>query len=617
MTTAMSPSTAQPSTSLDARDLIEALQRLRKSSASEVDWKQYCSLMRQLCKASHCAVVRRLQDSESLELLGRISDTDTWSPMQTMPSGIDLLEKASGQAYASAPAQAPDGQTWLVLVLALQGVAECFLILNIKPQERSQFNELTVRALLCADFHAPSSNAVLDPSASPELTPMLALAAEVMQQGHFAAASLSLVNGLAAQWQLLHASLGWVSQGRVETVSISHLDRFERNASQTQRIEAACMPAVLQERAIAWPGDVIDKESDTSLSHLAQDWGAERFDVVPMQDAQGLTHAVLLLAFAPGAQVQNLNALLLALELIQPRLSDLKTQSLSLKRRIQNGLHARAVRLLGPEHPLLKLTGIGLALLVLYLTFGTWHYRVDAHAQLATDSTRLITAQFDGRIDQVHVTTGDWVSKDSLLVTLDTRDLIQQRNELSAEISKIDTETNKFRADGLLAETEISNARLEQALTKAERIDSYLMQATSLAPFEGVVVEGEKKDLLGAPVKKGDRILRIAKVEGLYVTLLVSERDMRHILPNAVGEMALLSQPTQNISFRVSSVIPVAQVKGQEGNQFMLKAQLLESAQGWWRPGMTGLARIDVGDKNVAWVLTHRVVDRLRLILWW
>jgi multidrug efflux pump subunit AcrA (membrane-fusion protein) len=204
-----------------------------------------------------------------------------------------------------------------------------------------------------------------------------------------------------------------------------------------------------------------------------------------------------------------------------------------------------------------------------------------------------------------------------LLFTLDKRELEQQRNELSAEISKASSEADKYRADGLLPETEIAIARLEQAVAKADRIDGYLAQASSTAPFDGVVVEGERKDLLGAPVKKGDRIFRIAKVEGLYITLMVSEREMRHIQPQARGEVALLSQPAQNIPIRVSSVIPVAQVKGQEGNQFMIKAELLQEPQGWWRPGMTGLARIDVGDKNVAWVLTHRVVDRLRLLLWW
>lgn len=617
MSTATAASLLPVPAALDARGLIEQLQQLRKTSVAEIDWQRYCALMRQLCKSSHCAVVRRLPDSDSLEQLGRASDLDTWSPMQTMPSGIDLLAKAATQGYVNAPAQAPDGQTWLVLVLALQGLSDCYLILNIKTQERAQLNELTLRALLCVDFSNPVASAINEAPAPTDLTAMLGLAAEVMQQPNFAAASLSLVNGLAAQWQLLHASLGWVDKGQMEVVAISHLDRFERNASQTQRIESALLPAVIQGQEVWWPASSDTLHDTDALTSLAQDIGAERIALVPVQNAQGLTQAVLLLAFSPGEEPRNLNALQLVLELMQPRLSDLRAQSLSLKRRARQRLMGVAERLFGPEHPLLKLTGVLLMLVVLYLAFGSWHYRVDASAQLNTDATRLISAQFDGRIDQVHATAGDLVKDGSLLVTLDTRDLMQQRNELSAEISKNSTEINKFRAEGLLAETEIANARLEQAMAKADRIDGYLAQATSTAPFEGVIVEGEKKDLIGAPVKKGDRIFRIAKVEGLYITLMVSEKEMRHIRPQASGEVALLSNPSHSIPIRVSSVIPVAQVKGQEGNQFMIKAELLETPQPWWRPGMTGLARIDVGEKNVAWVLSHRVVDRLRLLLWW
>jgi Barrel-sandwich domain of CusB or HlyD membrane-fusion len=606
-----------PTVVLDARSLIEQLQQLRKTSVGELDWQRYCVLMRQLCKASHCAVVRRLTDSDSLEQLGRASDLDTWSPMQTMPSGIDLLAKAATQGYASAPAQASDGQTWLVLVLTLQGLVDCYLILNIKAQERAQLNELTLRALLCVDFSNPVANVLTEVSTPTELITMLGLAAEVMQQPNFAAASLSLVNGLSAQWQLLHASLGWVDNGQMEVVAISHLDRFERNASQTERIESALLPAVIQGHEVWWPASNDTPQESDALTNVAQDMGAERIALLPVSDVHGRTQAVLLLAFGPGEEPRRLNTLQLALELMQPRLSDLRGQSLSLKRRVGQRLQSGAEWLLGPEYTLFKLSGVLLMLLVFYLAFGSWHYQVDASAQLNTDATRLISAQFDGRIDQVHATAGDLVKEGSLLVTLDIRDLEQQRNELSAEISKISTEINKFRAENMLAETEIANAKFDQAMAKAERIDSYLAQASSTAPFEGVIVEGEKKDLRGAPVKKGDRIFRIAKVEGLYFTLMVSEKEMRHIQAQASGEVALLSHPSHNIPIRVSSVIPVAQVKGQEGNQFMIKAELREPPQPWWRPGMTGLARIDVGDKNVAWVLSHRVVDRLRLLLWW
>ena len=49
----------------------------------------------------------------------------------------------------------------------------------------------------------------------------------------------------------------------------------------------------------------------------------------------------------------------------------------------------------------------------------------------------------------------------------------------------------------------------------------------------------------------------------------------------------------------------------------MITAELLEPPQPWWRPGMTGLARIDVGQRSIAWILTHRMLDNLRLLLWW
>lgn len=607
----------QSGISLDARTLIEQLHQIRKTSPAELDWDQYCALMRQLCKASHGAVVRLIPGADSLELLGRSSELATWSPMQTMPPGMDLLAKASAQGYSQAPAQDTDGQTWLVLVLALQGLPASYLILNIKPQERSQLNELTLRAMLCIDFNQTplTSTGVAAPS---ELTAMLGLAAEVMQQQSFSSACLSLVNGLSAQWQLLHASLGWVDGDQMEVVAISHLDRFERNSPQTQLIESALVPAVIQGREVWWPAlnnEMIDTQG---LANFAQNLGADRLVAIPMRDAQGITHAVLLLAFSGIATAElALDHLQLSLELIQPRLADLRLRSLSVRQRSEYRLTALSQRLFGPEHAMLKLmTALGV-LLLLYVAFGSWHYRIHASAQLNTDATRLISAQFDGRIDKVYATAGDLVKEGALLVALDTRDLEQQKNELTAEIGKAETEVNKFRADGRLAETEIAQARLAQSLAKAQRVESYLEQALSKAPFEGVIVEGEKKDLLGAPVKKGDRIFRLAKVEGLYMTLMVTEKEMRHILPQATGEVALLSHPEHNIPIQVSSVIPVAQVKGQEGNQFMITAKLLEAPQVWWRPGMTGLARIDVGDKNIAWILTHRVVDSLRLMLWW
>ncbi len=602
---------------LDARSLITQIHALARTEISEMDWNRYCSLIRQLCKASHGAVVRLTNGVQNMELLGLSSEQPAWTPLQAMPPDVDLLSKATNSGYAQAQAQALDGQSWLVLVVALQGLTACFLILNIKPLERAQLNELTLRALLCADFHPSKPNIVASTPAN-GLTTMLGLAAEVMQQSSVGAAALSLVNGIAIEWKLLHASLGWVQDGQIQVAAISHLDRFEINSPQTQRLESAMAEALVQGHEVCWSDAQDETAANQAIAELADKLGVHRIVLLPLQDAQGISQAVLLLAFAPDDSSQpDLSHLQLTLDLIQPRLTDLRMRSLDAPTRFKYQLKQLSERVFGPERATLKVITVALAVLLLYIIFGSWNYRVDASAQLNTDSTRLISAQFDGRIERVQATSGDLVKAGALLVSLDTRELEQQRNELTAEISKAETEVNKNRADGRLAETEIAQARLEQSHAKAQRVESYLQQANSTAPFEGVIVEGEKKDLLGVPVKKGDKIFKIAKVEGLYATLMVTERQMRHVRAGATGELSLISHPEHSIPIRVNSVIPVAQVKGQEGNQFMITAQLLEAPQPWWRPGMTGLARINVGKKNIVWVLTHRVVDNLRLMLWW
>ncbi len=51
--------------------------------------------------------------------------------------------------------------------------------------------------------------------------------------------------------------------------------------------------------------------------------------------------------------------------------------------------------------------------------------------------------------------------------------------------------------------------------------------------------------------------------------------------------------------------------------QVQLRVMLDQAPESWWRPGMTGLAQIDAGERRIFWIWTHRVVDSLRLKLWW
>jgi hypothetical protein len=129
-------------------------------------------------------------------------------------------------------------------------------------------------------------------------------------------------------------------------------------------------------------------------------------------------------------------------------------------------------------------------------------------------------------------------------------------------------------------------------------------------------VEGDLMERVGSPVRQGDILLKLARVEEMYAELEVSEADIHYVSADLEGEIAFASRPQDRYRLKVSRAEPVA-VPREKGNVFVVRAQLAGVSETWWRPGMTGVARLTVGERSLLWILTHRTLDFLRLRLWW
>ena len=141
-------------------------------------------------------------------------------------------------------------------------------------------------------------------------------------------------------------------------------------------------------------------------------------------------------------------------------------------------------------------------------------------------------------------------------------------------------------------------------------------QANIVAPFDGVVVEGELKKRIGAPVKQGEVLLRVARTDRIYVECNVPERDIRDLRTGVAGEIAFASMPKHKFAVRLDRIEPAAQVK-EAGNTFTARCAVVSPSESWWRPGMSGVAKLDAGRRTMLWVLAHRTVDFLRMQFWW
>jgi len=605
-------------------ELIDALLELLAQPRDSDFYLQYVQLVQALCRAEAAVVLEVSIDGAPPQLLGQAgSASDTAALASQFTPERWQASQASG--YSHEVFRKPDGLGAVLLLVRLLDAGTSALLLSLPERDRAYLKEALVRALLVKDLRSPSAASHALATLEPEpvqagLLDLLGLATEVLQAPRFGAAALTLVNGAVRTLGLRQAALCWRLAGEAEVLAISHIDRFEKTSRLVKSLGAAGAEVLATDRLVALSRRPEGERHGPSahLDLLEGLQGVNHVTSLPMRDASGQTQAVLIALSEHEPLSQDaINQTLLVLEMVYPSLAESRWRDASWFKRLRMALLKRLELFVGPGRPWLKLGSLLASVLLLVMLFVKVPYRVEATAQIITDSTRIITSQNDGRLLDVMVDVGDAVTQGQPLAILDTTDLQQQVAEVMSEMQRYAAEEDKARAGGALAEMQVASARRVQAQARLNRVGYFLQQARSEAPFDGVVVEGERRNLLGASVKRGDKLFRIAQVRDLYVVLQVPEHAIRELRGDAQAELLLLSQPGQPIRLQVSTFVPMAQVKGEEGNQFVLKAQILDPVADWWRPGMTGLAKIDAGRRNISWVLFHGTLDKLRLWLWW
>ena len=159
------------------------------------------------------------------------------------------------------------------------------------------------------------------------------------------------------------------------------------------------------------------------------------------------------------------------------------------------------------------------------------------------------------------------------------------------------------RSDHTIARAQLGYAQIAMHITHVR------------APFDGVVVSGDLSQSLGAPVERGDILFEIAPLDSYRVILDVDERDIGAVSLEQTGSLALTGMPGDVIEIRIDKITPISAAEDGR-NFFRVEASLLAEPPAILRPGMEGVAKIDVGRRRLLWIWTHELLDWLRLQLW-
>jgi hypothetical protein len=433
----------------------------------------------------------------------------------------------------------------------------------------------------------------------------------------FLSLSMTFCNEAASRLGCEKVSLGWLeNDGCVHVKAISHTDRFERKMEAVKQIQSAMQETLDQDDELVWPAPENSHAVVRDHEKMAKARGLAHVCSVALRE-KGEPVAVLLAErqSAPFAET-DLAFLRIACDLAAPRLADLKRRDRWFGARWACAAREHASRWAGPQHTWAKVAAAAAAILLGILLFGRADYRIEGGFTLKAEHAVDIPALFDGYIGSVGVRLGDQVSAGQELLAIDTRELRLEEAAASADHRRFVREAEKFRAENLVADTQISLALADQAKARLDLIRDRLARSSIRAPFDSIVVDGDLRERVGAPVVLGEQLFRLARLDGLYVRMEVDESQIHEIRPGMSGEIAFASQPHLKFPVRVVRVDPMAQTKEQK-NVFLIRCDPGGAPADWWRPGMSGVGKIDAGRRTLLWILTRRTADFLRLHLWW
>jgi multidrug resistance efflux pump len=451
--------------------------------------------------------------------------------------------------------------------------------------------------------------------AGERLFDVLRMSIELGGETRFLRAAFGLCNQLAVRFRCDRVCLGWFEGAYVRLVAVSHVEKFDRRANAARDLETAMEEAATQDAEIVWPSEGEARVIARGHEAYARAQGTAHLLSLPLRIDDEVC-AVL--------SFERHEAALDAHERFELRLiGEACARPLKVLRHSDRWFGARAFAalrrgrdaLLGPSYTAWKLIGMGLAAVAVVLALLPWPYRVEAPIALRSSDIVFVPAPFDGYLKQVHVEVGDATPAGAPLLELDTRELVLEESMALADELRYAREAEKAQAARQLADMQIALARQQQSGAKLELIRHQIASAQVRAPFAGVVVEGDLRKNLGAPVRKGDLLLKLAHTANLYLELEVDQVDIHEVRPGMTGAFAFVGRPDLRYPVEVERVDPAATMR--EGrNIYLVRARIDSVPEAWWRPGMGGAARLDVGDRPAIWIITHRTVRFLRQVFW-
>lgn len=454
----------------------------------------------------------------------------------------------------------------------------------------------------------------------------------------FKGATLQLVNDLCRQLGVDRVALGWIRGGVKEdakrfarVVAMSDTENIDRRMAMVQKLEAAMDECLDQEQAVLFPppasagpgGDaVLSQAIIHSHRELAASDAKLRIASLPMRVDDRVVGVVLLESSSDQPiDVATIELIQAAMDLVAPVLEIRRSDDRWIASRTWDWAVRTAAWAVGPKHTVWKAAGLLLTVAFLSTIFIRVPYRVGATMELQAREQRTVSMPFDGRILALGegVEAGKKVNQGDVLVELDATELKLQAIAARSQIVQAQKQADEALKKGDTNGWQEAEEKVKSGRAQLELAEHRIEQSVIRAPISGTIIGGDLRDRVLSSLKLGEPLFLVADLSEMEVKAKVSDRDISLIKEGTRGEAATKGRPDETLKFTVERVVPLAQPE-QGANAFEARGRIEQPGDqslGWIRPGMEGVVRLETKPHSLLWIGTRRIMDQLRLWLWW
>lgn len=438
----------------------------------------------------------------------------------------------------------------------------------------------------------------------------------------------AVVDALAGHLDAETVVIGEIRGRRIRLAAVAGTSEFDRRGTRGMLMVSAMEEARSRDEDLFWPrrGEVDPRRrlSDVAHQELHRESGGAEVETRRLwaggEDGETTIGFLMILrrgsdvgsSTGPGRTHPDDGFLEAAREPLGVLLKHLRSTD-------PRGLRRVRYHLWGSVGRSRRLLFLGLVLAVIGVLAMPVKYPVKGDAVVEPNLRRVVSARFDGILEQAFFRPGDRVESGALLAKMDDREVRLRKAELIAARDRALRQRDQAMTD---PETPVAVAQMAQLEADGYALELKIVEFQEenleiVAPIGGMILEGDLERAEGIPVRQGDVLFEIGPLAEMIAEIRIPAGNVSLIQEGDPVRLRLDAFPAETWEGVVERIRPRAETGS--GESFFVATMPLPSTGGEpaLRSGMSGRATVRGETVPLGWVLTRRLWNFVRVSLFW